>query len=352
MYASDVDWPGPISEIQHALAGLQRYAVTPRTSLLFCGTCSAPLFWESVVPKDVSDEPDLFVFTSTLSVDGELSQSLVRITEHGFVGDTLDGGLATCLPPLRGDRGWFEAGRSGKSVKIDDDWAMAATDKASSAPVPDDIPIRCHCGGIDLVLRWALARRDFDDLVAKGQRLPWFVDPESHRLLANFDPCDSCRITSGAEIFTWTFTYLRHIGIVNGDGTVDDFPATTQELKQRVLDKDSKMGTLTMFASSPDVQRYSCSRCSAVVFYACDSRSDMVDVSIGIIDAGQLGSRVENVLLWNYGAKFVHRQCMTGTWREEMLLAAETGSEDWRLKREYPKSWIRVMREEASKTQV
>ncbi|KAH6641339.1 hypothetical protein F5144DRAFT_563253 [Chaetomium tenue] len=215
-----------------------------------------------------------------------------------------------------------------------------------------DVPIRCHCGGIDLVLRAGEAQREFEETQRRGGELPWFVDPTTHKGLGSLDACDSCRTAAGSEVYNWTFAKLKHISFAGANQ--EGFPADTLQLKAAAEAKkgegrDPRLGTITFYASSPDVQRYFCGRCSATLFYAVDERPDIVDVAIGLLHSPD-GARAESVISWSFGGDMTWRQDMIGTWREGLLHAVEKEVEEWRIERGYPKHWRRVAREEAKKS--
>ncbi|KAK3995573.1 hypothetical protein QBC44DRAFT_319829 [Cladorrhinum sp. PSN332] len=215
--------------------------------------------------------------------------------------------------------------------------------------LPGEVKLGCRCGGVDLLVKAGEAQREFEKLAKEGRgKLPWFVDPVTHKSVGTFDGCDSCRIWSGVEVFNWTFFLLKHVGF--GDGS-EGFPTDTAELKaavgegeRREVKVDAKFGTLAYYASSPDVQRYFCSRCAACVFYCIDDRPDMVDVAVGLLHAPE-GARAESIISWELGGEIGWREDMEGTWRENLLNTVEKEAEEWRVKRGYPKSWRRAARE-------
>ena len=51
------------------------------------------------------------------------------------------------------------------------------------------------------------------------------------------------------------------------------------------------------YASSEGVTREFCGTCGATVFWHCDERPDLIDVSVGLFDPEQ-GARVEGWLDW------------------------------------------------------
>jgi hypothetical protein len=318
--------------------------------------------WDDVQAKERGgvEEASYLVFTGVLSlVEGTLpaGQMLVRFEDHMFVGDTLDGGSACWLRGMNGEgqpetRVWLGRRNQSEEVKPGTVWPPVGELKGHGVDlkgVQGDVPLRCHCGGVDLVLRAGDSQREFEEMQKKGEKLPFFVDPVTHKLLGNLDACDSCRIWGGSEVIGWTFTLLRHISFGGARG--DGLPVDTAQLRAAVEPadggpRDPRYGTLAVYASSPDVQRYFCGRCSASFFYAVDDRGDMVDISLGVVDSPD-GARAESVVSWSFGGEMGWRQDMLGTWREGMLLAVEKEVEQWRIERGYPKGWRRVAKEQS-----
>ncbi|KAI1278227.1 Mss4-like protein [Xylaria sp. FL0933] len=383
LYSTYVPWPGPGSSI-HA-SSLRRYTFSASASVttLACSVCGTTVFAETAA-EDGS--PRYGVQTGCLAniagievggtaADGNgdggvAGGSLINITHHVFVGDTQDGGATPWLcdtnsdgsrPRLwRGHRGgeelpyhWPLPFAQAESSKTGDDKA-----KETEEDEDEEIPIRCHCGGVNLVLRHPTAA--FAN-TARSE-LPWFIDPTSHKSLGTFDACDSCRLSSGVDIFHWTFALLRHLSFpppkftsaVNSSSTTTptpSFPTSSIELKKAIAtpppNRDPRWGTLTFYSSSPDVQRYFCSRCSAAVFYASDDRPELVDVALGVLDSKR-GSRAEDVVSWDFGGKVGWRQDVVGGWREGFVDRVEAAADRWRIERGYPKNWRRIQKEEAA----
>uniref|UniRef100_A0A8H7MXZ9 CENP-V/GFA domain-containing protein n=1 Tax=Bionectria ochroleuca TaxID=29856 RepID=A0A8H7MXZ9_BIOOC len=125
---------------------------------------------------------------------------------------------------------------------------------------------------------------EFLKMKVSGKDLPWFVDPEKLKHMCGFDPCDSCRPMFGVDMVHWTFVLAQQVEFAENTGK--PFPADTLQLKEAIsggTDRDPRLGTLSLYASSPDVQRYFCSRCSASVFYAVDDRPELLDVAAGLL---------------------------------------------------------------------
>ncbi|OIW29403.1 hypothetical protein CONLIGDRAFT_324678 [Coniochaeta ligniaria NRRL 30616] len=345
MHSMDIDWPGPTDDIYKS--DLRRFDFTSKVKILFCGTCGTPMFFEC--RYEGPDGPVATgVFSGTLA--NTAHPNLIHITDHIFVGDTVDGGASMWLRHPNADgtpaKRWT-AGK-GTSPELPADWSSSAP--PSSPPQgPIEVPIWCKCRGVNFVLR-----PDFSSL-PKDAALPFFVDPESKKLLTSFDACDSCRLAFGADIVNWTFALLQHIHFADSpssDPETKKFPQTAAELKKAVSaappgeDRDPRLGTLALYESSPGAQRYFCGRCSASVFYGCDSRQDMVDVAVGVLEGpGGGAARAEEVLAWSYGGKMTWRQDVVGGWREGLVQAVEGEAEEFRVGRGLPVNFRRKIKE-------
>lgn len=243
---------------------------------------------------------------------------LVRITDHVFVESTGDGGASSWMMKPNGDGKevprWVEL----RKEPVASDWPSEQHVKALRT-AGDKIPFRCHCKGVDLVLE----RPTVTYANVEKNKLPLFVDPETRKLIVNFDVCDSCRLSSGLDVFYWTFSNLSQISFPDGR----PLPNTIQQLKQAA--DTGELGTLSYYASSPDVQRYFCTQCSASVFYAVDDLSERVDIGVGLFT--EEASRGESFLLWKYGS-LGWPEDVKGGWREKTSDAIKQESNRWREK--------------------
>jgi hypothetical protein len=284
---------------------------------------------------------------------------LVKVTDHIFVGDTVDGGATPWLCDINADDGSSRPrlwrGRKEQSEELTPPY-WPAVDSLPDAGVEieaDEIPIRCHCGGVDLVFR----RPNTYFAAKERSELPWFIDPVTNKAWGGFDPCDTCRLSSGIDFFHWTFALLLHLAFPSTGREetqqllLPSFPQSSFELQAAAAassrDRDPCWGTLALYKSSPDVQRYFCSRCSACVLYASNERPDMVDVAVGLLDSPD-GSRAEGLVSWGFGGKMTWRDDMIGGWRERFAESIETAADRWRIERGYPKNWRRIQKEEAA----
>ncbi|KAJ8114461.1 hypothetical protein OPT61_g3658 [Boeremia exigua] len=329
LYTSDVRWPEPRANVD--VSNLNAFSFSPRVNLLFCPTCSTPMFWEML------GEPGhpLGIFTGTLTND---EVAPFRFIEQSFVADTIDGGASVWLQRANGDgpeckRFKLEASDNAPEDALSGDWPPADELTGFEKKTGDSIPIRCKCKGVDLVLK----RGDYSD-VAK-ENLPWNVDPNTHKLSTVFCGCDSCRLQGGIDMWYWTFIAMKHLSAAQGDVP---FPASKHELKAAIDRKDPVVGSLAYFASATraGVLRFFCSTCSATVFFGQDDRPEILDVAVGLFDAPE-GARAEGFLSWSFG-EVDFKEDADGGWRAQHFDAVEKEAERWRVARGYPKNPMRV----------
>jgi hypothetical protein len=311
------------------ISKLKAFRYFPTIDILFCPTCSTPMFY------DKENREAFGVLTGVLT---NLSVDLVKIARQIYVQDTIDGGASV----------WFQDRLHGSRIKcflldaernpeeVPADWPSVSHLTGYDAKKEDAVPIRCKCQGVDLLLH----RGNYSGVEEKD--LPFNIDPKTHKLLAGFCGCDSCRLQSGIDVFNWTFTEMKNIAFGQSE---KPFPTLAPDLKKLVDTKDPVIGTLTYYASSPGVHRYFCSTCSACIFYAADRRPGFLDVAMGVLRASD-GARAEGLLSWPYGARISYREDGDGGWREKLFDDVEKNAEEYRIAREYPKNWLRVAKDE------
>ncbi|KAF2824162.1 hypothetical protein CC86DRAFT_51208 [Ophiobolus disseminans] len=330
LHSVDLRWPTPRAEVN--VSKLKVFHLFPSLDLLFCPTCSSPIFF-----VDLRDTNRLLgVFTGVLKNE---AVNLVEFVNQIFVHDTIDGGASA----------WLRHNFSGSEItrfRFDDtrnepeelpqEWPPATSLTGYEDKKEDAIPIRCKCKGVDLILH----RGDYTE--SKENELPFNIDPKTHKLLAGFCGCDSCRLQSGVDLFNWTFAQIDCVSFGNSD---KPFPSSASALKKLVDVKDPALGTLTYYSSRKDVERYFCSKCSACIFYAVNSRPRSLDIAIGVLEASD-GARAEGLLSWPYGARISYREDGDGGWREKLFDSCEKAAEQYRIARQYPKNWNRIAKDE------
>lgn len=329
LHTSLITWPEPRANVD--ISGLKVFSAWERFDLLFCPTCSSPMFCAFRDP-----EKNLGVVTGTLGNVDVGDRQLIKLGGMGYVLDTQDGGASPWICALNGDgvdlKSYEEMtpGRGQEAKELPADWPRPSTLPELKAKEEDSVPIRCKCGGVDLLLR----RGEYQD--TSEEDLPSCVEPASRKLKASFCACNSCRLQSGSDIFYWTFTETKYLSFGKDDSKA--FPKDIFDLKHLIDTKDPAIGTMKYYTSSPDVCRYFCGTCSAVVFYASGNRPQIVDVAVGLLDS-KYGARVENMLSWPFGKTMSFQEDGDGGWRESLFERLRSKAEDWRVARGYPKNW-------------
>ncbi len=159
-------------------------------------------------------------------------------------------------------------------------------------------------------------------------RAPTLALPAGSKYLAGTCACRSCRLTSGFEVQTWAFVPRANIvlhdvpaltaggaagagaGAGAGDPEAMPWGRGTEGHETRgcwALDFDAlrereRAGSalLRAYESSEGVVREFCPGCGASVFWHDRWRPELVDVSVGLLDAGE-GARAEGWLEWWVG---------------------------------------------------
>lgn len=350
MFTCIIPWSGSHQDIWNS--SLKKYTFTSRTTLLFCGVCSSPMFFYFA---NGEDQGHFEVNTGVLPNIPDLE--LIRIRDHLYVEDTLDGGASIMMRRPNSDGKIVPRwkGMRHQSDEIHQDWpTVMEHESLLRAATSDEVAVSCHCGGVNFTLHWG--KEDFAAM--QRDALPYFVDPKTHKLLASFDACDSCRLACGTQPVYWISSLLKHMWFTQGEDPATpslsrSFPQSISELKTAVQtpgskDRDSRFGTLAVYSSSKKADRYFCSKCSASIFYTVDKRPDVIDVTIGVLHSPS-GARAESMLEWNYGM-MGYMEDVAGSWRESLMSAIKRDSEEWRVERGIPKSFRRIVKEEEAAT--
>lgn len=304
-----------------------------------CGTCGCHVFrrWQRIA--DDREELEWAVATGTISQRSEddkdsrgSTEEGARVTEpqytrHINAAGTRDGGLSTWLPRWNGNGTGtgteIEDGHGALDAEDDDADTTTKISVERHDTQQDILKASCHCGKVKFhVTRPNAAsqhpRSNYPDLIipyhTASPRIAnleddkwWLVttsdSQEATRYLAGTCACQSCRLTSGFEIQTWAFVLRANIYFhpPPGSDAHDTIPLDFARLPD---------GLLQSYESSEGVLREFCPRCGATVFWHDKGRPDLVDVSVGLLDAVG-GSRVESWLWW---------------WRDRVSFAEDAGT--------------------------
>ncbi|KAM0330610.1 hypothetical protein ACHAQA_003559 [Verticillium albo-atrum] len=299
LYLATAPWPNS----DEVVSALKAYAVSKGVESFSCGTCSAQMFQRR--------DGQLRVVTGVLGND----EGLVRYGAHVGADDTKDGGVAL----------WFDSG-SAQSERASGDGGGGGGGGELPA---GETELRCHCGGVHLVLHGARA----EDAEAWRD----IVDPTSGRYLATLDACDSCRVTVGTDVVCWAFAPIARVKFAD---EWFGFPGSVGDLKAAVLRGVAGLGTMRVYGSSEGVERFFCGRCAASVFYTSSVREKQVDVAVGVLRRGD-GARGDGALSWALG-RADYREDVEGGWREGVVNELVEASERWRVERGLPEDFLKA----------
>jgi hypothetical protein len=283
-----------------SLASLTNYNSSQRMSRFFCSTCGAHVFAED------KSTGEYWVGSGTV----EHSRDVVEITRHEWVGDTHDGGLATYLTRCgqRGLAAYVEdseqqimdlvderGGQELKLVEPGEYFMRSARLQAPPLQHRENVLAQCHCGGVEYYVTppSELSRKlsaPWPDLLVpyhsgspeNKQDAKWWIRAKETKFLAGLCACRSCRLAAGFPIQSWAF--IPKANIIKRNSTPLDF----------------SLGSLQQYESSPGVFREFCRVCGATVFWHCEERPDLIDVSVGLLRS-KSGARAEDLLEWETG---------------------------------------------------
>ncbi|KAJ9134679.1 Glutathione-dependent formaldehyde-activating enzyme [Coniochaeta hoffmannii] len=298
---------------QSALDALVAYSPTPHSTSYFCATCGCHVFVcatdASTIPGHENDteECQWAVATGTIvgGQDTEGSKPGLSSAEdqsndvlskwdwmHDRVPETMDGGISVWINNVS------EAPSDSKAGLFVATYDTGAT-----------LPASCHCRTV----RFHITRPDassvlpesgFPDLMLPYCRTDpkivqnpsdvkwWLCGPERTKYLAGTCACRSCRLASGFEIQAWAFVPRSNIFMHLPASPSDE----AREPKKLEFESVSS-ATFKSYESSPGVVREFCPRCGATVFWHNTERPELIDVSVGLLEAPD-GARAESWLEW------------------------------------------------------
>lgn len=251
-----------------ALEKLCKYQESPYVSRFFCKTCGAHIF------AQVEPSGRYLVASGVLVAE---DTPPVKSIQHWRANDTGDGGLSTFLP------GWSSTDTScglAALAKASNNDAKENQASSSKAKAQNELSARCHCGGVEFYITPPdasshQAQSPWPDLLVpyhsgsseNPENVKWWLQDGNTKYLAGTCACTSCRLGSGFPIQTWAF--IPKSNIFNTDRSPLRF----------------NCGTMRQYNSSEGVYREFCGNCGATVFWHCDERPSLIDVSVGLIQS-------------------------------------------------------------------
>lgn len=300
---------------------LREYAQSSQLSRWFCGTCGAHVL-ALLKPQSKYFVAAGLVTPASLSVSLSLSLSESEpetdsVAVHWGVGDTQDGGISVFIPGSRNDS--TQCLLLGSTTTTSTTETETANPSQSSASASASLSARessvgegkgllqaqCHCGGVGFAITRPNSRSrepssPWSDVLVpyhlsssdNPEDIKWWLRAGDTKYLAGTCACRSCQLASGFPIQCWAF--ISKANLVNRNSSSDN------QVGNEAVGFTYNTGTMQRFESSPGIYREFCSRCDATVFWHCDERPGVVDVSIGLLRSVS-GARAEDWLDWETG---------------------------------------------------
>ena len=213
------------------------------------------------------------------------SEGLIAPKEHIFVDDTKDGGASPWIDVASWATWSNESDRLGPPIK-----SAFSTSNAEDASITLDC--HCQCRGVE----FKITRPDrtsskvssplpdllvpfHSQLFQNPHDFKWWLCKGGTRYLAGTCGCNSCRLSTGYDLQSWAF--VPKSNILQMDGSPINFA----------------MGTLKRYSHTKGAERDFCQRCGATVFWHCDARPGIIDISAGLLDSKN-GALAEDWVEW------------------------------------------------------
>ncbi|SLM36194.1 Mss4-like [Lasallia pustulata] len=268
------------------------YKTSAEVTRFFCGQCGTHCYLKHI--------PSGLVGVASGVVDK--IEDVAEFKAHAYLTDTRDGGLSDWLPLKRWE-GWPH-----QSKEIQPGTNVVAPRPADSTQASEArLRCRCHCGGVQFEITRPnqnssnLSSPWPDMLVPFHQEgrenatdEKWWLRP-GVKYLAGICACRSCRLGSGYDMQPW-------VGVTSSPYVPNMLTTQAFIPKVNILQVDGKpfsfsMGTLKRYESAEGIRREFCGRCGATCFWRSDERPDLIDVSVGLLEA-DTGARAEEWLDW------------------------------------------------------
>lgn len=277
---------------------LRAYRTNDGMLRYFCRVCGCHIFRETSRRTDQMEMTRWGVATGTVKgPHGQTDLPATRYTQHTSVSNTRDGGVTAWLPNVHGEvmkhhemRGDASSGPSAPAP--------------AQAPLDDRLQAACACGTVQFFITRpnqasSEAQSSYPDLMYAYETTPaefltnsgqekWWIGGTGQKYTAGTCACRSCRLFSGFEIQFWAFIPWKNIFLQLGDAA---------ESSECLDFSKIPSGILQSYQSSPGVTREFCGKCGSTVFWHCDWRPDLIDVSVGLLRAPE-GARAESWLQW------------------------------------------------------
>lgn len=234
-----------------------------------------------------------------------VSEGIIKPIFHLNVASTMDGGLADHMRQYDGvDLLRYSEGVG--SALVPPNWRSPLLKEEQ----PEVHSAYCHCRTISVKFsrpteQAAAMRVPFPDLInstdvtlrAKQRNLEdvkWWLAPpykegDPIRYLAGYCGCPFCRSTGGFENQAWIFVPRSHIWEAS----------KSREEPIEFFSEALRPKGLKQYVSSPGRYREFCGTCGATAFWWHAGREELIDISIGMLDASVDGVKAHHWVKWH-----------------------------------------------------
>jgi hypothetical protein len=268
----------PLKQPPQSQGNLRAYKLGEEVICLFCERCSCHAF------RHHESTNAWLVASGVVQNAGDV----IKVVGHFSIEEPIDGGLASFMPKLLEQQ----------NVKAVEDVAPRRsegvdTERNAENGRPLELRAQCHCGGVDFFVTPPNTQSEgltspWPDLLVpyhsgspeNADDVKWWLRASKTKYLAGLCACRSCRQSAGFPIQAWTF--IPRFNLVGRDGTSFDLQSNK----------------LMRYESTPGVYREACRTCGATVFWHCNERPDLIDVSVGLLRA-RTGALAQEWLDWH-----------------------------------------------------
>ncbi|KAG6918341.1 hypothetical protein DXG01_014990, partial [Tephrocybe rancida] len=291
------------------LSNLTPYKTSSVATRWFCSKCSAHILWE--YNNTTILEPSWRIAVGSL----QRTEGIINSAFHAWIGDTLDGGIADHLISINGiELPRYKASATSGEV-VPAGWNTLSTNATPDAD--DRLHAYCHCKANSFYVTRPSAASTapfspYPDVTHAQNNTPdeitlnpsdekWWLRPagatQPTKYLGGHCACTSCRTASGNAIQSWAFIPCANIITTRGD--------TGEAAPLYLQDREKRPAGLRHYKSNPGRNREFCPTCGATIFWWGEERPDLVDLSVGLADEQQAGTRAEGwIEFWKQRISF------------------------------------------------
>lgn len=269
------------SPTEKTLANLSSYSTSENITRFFCTTCGCHCFVHVKEPEHWSACSGIIERDPNSVENCEAwTKDVVKVIQHGYVNDTLDGGLAALFHNIGGRSvTCYGEGEEVKPMKTEEVLHLQSNSLSAPKSKEDDkLVASCQCGRIKL----DILRANWKE----GEPREWHVPPDHTKYGACFCTCRSCRLGVGYSLQPWAYVPPERILNAENNKPVA-FTASGTDVSG-----------LEHYQSSEKVRRSFCKTCGATFFFQTSERPGVIDVSVGILRA-ESGSMAREWLDWD-----------------------------------------------------